>query len=385
MKKLFYYLLVILGTGCKEKYTLPFDPPPTGYLVIEGVINKGPDSTYLEISRTNKINTQKQYEKGAVVQVEGNDNSSFKLSEISTGRYAAAFTLNSSKQYRLRVKTLAGKEYLSDFVEVKTTPPIDSISWKYENDGLQLYTNTHDPQNKTIYYQWDYKETWEFHSEYKPVLKFNTRASSSGRIIPYIAYKDSTTFGWDSTIFKCWRSSVSNQILIGSSAKLSKDLIYLPLLFIPQGDIKVSVLYSVLLKQYAISKNGYEFLEKMKKNTEETGSIFDPQPSALAGNIHCLSDPNEPVVGYINISSVEQKRLFISTYQVPQWRYYSGCIEVPTLNNPDSIFDAWSSGWQPTVPIEFSLSGDIKYFGVTTRECVDCTLSGTNVKPVFWP
>lgn len=387
MKKLFYSLLVILGAGCKEKYTLPFEVPPTGYLVIEGVINTGPDSTYLEISRTNKINSnQKQYEKGAVVQLEGNDNSSFKFSEISTGRYATSFILNSNKQYRLRVKTLSGKEYLSDFVEVKITPPIDSVTWKYENNGVQLYTNTHDPQNKTIYYQWDYKETWEFHSPFLSVLKFNTRTGPNGRIIPYLAYKDSTTYSNDTTIFKCWRSGLSNQILIGSSARLSKDLIYLPLLFIPQGDIRLSVLYSINLKQYALTKNGFEFLEKMKKNTEETGSIFDPQPSALIGNIHCLSDPNEPVVGYLNISSIAQKRLFISKSQVPQWRYDSGCEEVKIPNHPDSIFDVWSAGWEPTVVLEFTLgSGRIAYFGTTTRECIDCTTSGTNIKPVFWP
>jgi hypothetical protein len=386
MKKLIFFLLILCIAGCKEKYDLPFTPPVTGYLVIEGVINSGPDSTRIELSRTNKINSiQKQYEKGAIVQVEGNDNSTRTLFESGTGIYTGQLNLHNPIQYRMRIKTLAGKEYLSDFVDVKTTPAIDSISWERESSGVRLYFNTHDPQNNTRYYQWDYRETWEFHSAFKSVFKYTTRPGPGGQPLIAIGYRDPINYNYDTSIFKCWRSANSTNILLGSTAKLASGIIYKqPFLFIPSGDRRLSELYSIYVRQYALTKEGYEFLEKMKKNTEENGSIFDPQPSQLKGNIRCVTNPDEPVIGYISISTVTEKRIFISKSQVPLWNFRTDCLEVEVRNNPDSINLARASGLVPTNILEtFGLS--ILYYGASVSDCVDCTLSGTNVKPPFWP
>ena len=384
MKKLLFFLLTIIAAGCKEKYQLPFTSPDTGYLVIEGVINKGPGPTYIALSRTNKLNsTAKRFERGATVQVEGNDNSVYGLVESGIGGYTATLNLNDASQYRLRIKTVSGKEYLSDYVAVKVSPAVDSISWKREPDGVQLYINTHDPQNKTQYYQWDYSETWEFHSAFRSELKFVTVVGPF-RTTAEIAYKDPVTQSYDSTIYKCWRSAASNLLTIGTSAKLSQDLIFKPFLFIPAGDRRLSVLYSINLRQYALTKAHYEFLEKMKKNTEENGSIFDPQPSQLKGNIRCVTDANEPVIGFISVSSVEEKRLFIRENELPLWNYRTGCEEQTVKNDTDSITLVWNGGAVPTTVLAM-FGNRITYFGASSRECVDCTLSGTNVKPVFWP
>jgi len=385
MKQIFCFLMVIILAGCKEKYDLPFSTPDTGYLVIEGLINKGPGLTLIQLSRTNKLtDAGKKYERGARVQVEGDDNSVFPLVETGVGGYTASLNLLNNKKYRLRIKTVSGKEYLSDFVEVKVTPPIDSISWQRESAGVQLNINTHDSKNNTRYYLWDYQETWEIRSAYLSVLKYVTIPGPRGTTLADIAYKDPVTHRFDSTIWKCWTSSTSNQLIIGSSAKLSEDVIFKPFLLIPGGDRKISELYSINLRQLALTKQGYEFLEKMKKNTEETGSIFDAQPSQLEGNIHCVTDENEPVVGYINVCSVQEKRLFISRDDVPLWNYQSGCEEKSIPNNTDSITDSWVKGKVPTNGLTF-FGSNILTYGETTLDCIDCTLAGTNVKPAFWP
>ena len=378
MRKLFYFLLVLFSAGCKEKYELPAISPVTGYLVVEGVISPGPEPTVIELSRTSKTDaTQKQFEQGATVQVEGDDNSTQLLSEISAGNYSATLALNSSRKYRLKINTAGGKEYLSAFVEVKTTPAIDSVSWQRESNGVTLQMNTHDPQNNTRYYRWDYKETWEFHSPYRKYLIYTSSTS--------IGYWDLISGLSDTSIFKCWRSANSNNILLGSSAKLSDDVIYKePFLFIPAGDRKLSVLYSIYVRQYALTKEAYEFLEKMKKNTEGTGSIFDPQPSQLNGNITCVTDPAEAVIGFVSVSTVTDKRIFIRNNEVPGWNFINSCTEGKVRNDPDSIDVASGAGLVPTDVLETN-GFAIVYFGVTSRGCLDCTLSGTNVRPPFWP
>jgi hypothetical protein len=141
--------------------------------------------------------------------------------------------INSSRKYRLRIKTKNAKEYLSDFVEVKITPAIDSISWKEEEKGVQIYSNTHDPLNKTIYYRYDYDETWEIHSAYLAVTKVDGVTSNGYPIIRYTNFSDPQ-------IYYCWKYDTSKSILLASSAKLEKDVIHLkPLLFIPTEDERI--------------------------------------------------------------------------------------------------------------------------------------------------
>ena len=88
MKKLLYlFIILIAGAACKEKFVPPFIAPARGYLVVEGNINNA-SSTNIVLTRTNTLTgTDKIFETGATVMVEGQDNSSFPLTETSSGNY----------------------------------------------------------------------------------------------------------------------------------------------------------------------------------------------------------------------------------------------------------------------------------------------------------
>jgi hypothetical protein len=380
MRLLLSCCLLGLALSCKQAYDPPFTAPDRGYLVVEGVIGRT-GTTQVKLSRTIKLadSARPKNEMQAQISVEGKDNSKYMLGETSPGLYTAALNLAAGQQYRLHIKTKDGKDYMSAYMDVKSTPAIDSVEWARENGDVQLYIHTHDPQNNTRYYRWEYDETWEFHSAFETSLHY-TRNPVTGEI-KGIGYRrlDQQT---EPTLYTCWRTESSSRITIGSSAKLSQDIIYLPLFKVPAASWKISVLYSVNVKQYAISKEEYEFLYKMRKNSEETGSIFDPQPSELKGNIYCTTDASEPVIGFIGISELKEKRIFIKNSEVPNWGYSFFCTQLDIPNNPDSI--AAFSNYAPTTPSEEGPSGILRYFA-SDPTCVLCTTRGTNVKPPFWP
>ena len=382
MKKIFFLSLVIT-IGCREIYNAPISSPDTGYLVVEGFINST-GLTTIKLSRTTKLSDGDTivFEYGATVTIEGDNNDISLLMEKENGTYVSdELNLIPSEKYMLHIKTSDGKEYISDPTPYRLTPAIDSITWKREN-GLQIYVNTHDAQNNTWYYKWEYEETWEYHSAYPTSLKYRYEYPSPA---PVEAVWRNALHIPDSSLFRCWKSEISTNILIGSSEKLSSDVIYFPLYTIPPASEQLSVLYSVNLKQFAISRENYYFLQKMKKNTEQLGSIFDAQPTELKGNIHCTTDSNEIVIGYIDVSQEQSKRIFISNAEVPDWNYNPGCKERIIENIPDSIFRKWQ-GLFPTTPVGVSVMGGIETFGITEERCIDCTLGGrTNVKPNFWP
>ncbi|HVS97663.1 MAG TPA: DUF4249 domain-containing protein, partial [Puia sp.] len=277
-------LLVLLpAIGCKDKYVSPYSAPATGYLVVEGYIS-GNTSTQFTVSRTIPLpgSTTPPPEHGAKVQVEGSDNSIHPLPETSTGVYKDSFALSPQAQYRLRIHTAGGEDYLSDYVPFKVTPAIDSISWSNGPDGVTIYANSHDPSNATRYYQWNWDQVYEYqageYSEYEYIRATNK----------VIERPDSDQ------IWHCWSSSNSTSILVSTSAKLAQDVISLyPVKHIPPNDIQLSLLYSILVRQYALTGDGYNFLSLMQKNTESLGTIFDAQPSQITGNVHSLTHPAE--------------------------------------------------------------------------------------------
>ena len=212
-------------------------------------------------------------------------------------------------------------------------------------------------------------------------------------------------------IYQCWRSDTSTTIILGSSAKLSQSVIaHNPLAFITSNSEKVSIEYSILVRQYALTADAYNFYTNLKNNSEQLGSIFDVQPSEINGNIHCITHPSEPVIGYISVGSTANQRLFITTRQLPFWTaqtVYDGCALAPNpldskslccyYSFPDAFgniqnevdeyinYDIYEID-DPLIPVNAIArpGGPILGYTAAYPECVDCTLRGTNKRPAFW-
>lgn len=381
-----------LVNSCKKAYEPNIVNDDLRLLVVEGVLNSGNDSTFINISRTVKLDqgTGINPEKNAQVSVESESGTTYQLEEKNDGEYVAgALPIDPTAKYRLQIKTADGKTYLSTYEEVKVNPEIDNISYDKKSDGLRININTHDASNNARYYRWHYEETWEFNTSFKSFYKSN----------------GDTVLGRDMVnddIYHCWSDDKSRAILLGSSAKLSQDIIKdAQLTSIPAESEKIGVKYSILVKQYALTKNAFEFWQNLKKNTEQLGTIFDPQPSQIKGNITSESDPNEVVIGYFSICNVTQKRSFIDKSQLMSYNtkpFYPDCEQDSILlaredplrgliNEENKYFNINKGASGPSlIPTDalYGLGGKIiGHFG-TPPKCTDCTLRGTKRRPDFW-
>lgn len=382
--------LLLLG-GCVEPYLPSMPASAQNYLVANGFLNSQGVTT-IQLSRSLQLTDTKALtpESRANVFIQANGGPRFALTEspAGSGTYtSASLNLNPTLTYQLRLTTSAGREYASDLSPVKTAPPIDQVHWRHENDGVQLYADAHDAGRNTTYYRWKYQETWQFTSAYQSRYQYN---SASKQIEPR---KDD--------IYHCWQMMLASPILQTSTARLSQDMVTdFPLVFLPANSEKISVKYSILVQQLAQSKEEYDYWETLKKNTESLGSINDPLPTQLTGNVHCLSDANESVLGFVGVHSVSEQRIFIAHADVPQLAFliaqtpYPACQRLrENRGGPDApppggtyYFDT------PAFYQVFATSCDTagcsyltaKYYYGAKAECVDCRLRGTNVRPSFW-
>ncbi|MDB5016927.1 MAG: hypothetical protein JWQ84_1759 [Mucilaginibacter sp.] len=390
----YFFSLLTLIIGCKKTYNPVVTATNYNYLVIEGSINTGQDSTIITLSRTVTIASQTALnpELAAQVSVENNQSNVYLLKEMGKGRYAIpALNLDTLHKYRLRVKTSDGKEYLSDYVTILNAPPIDTISYSAQSNGLNIYSATHDPTNKIKYYRWDYQETWQFHSTYFSYFKSNGDTVLARDLV-------------NDNVYSCWQSDTSSTILLGSTAKLSRDIIVdNPITFIASTAEKLGTKYSILVKQYALTADAYSFYQNIKKNTEQLGSIFSAQPSEIPGNIHCITNLSEPVIGYISAGAVSSKRIFITNRQLPNWlpvNPYPNCIldtalyeyfppgsKGPPINQVNEFINFKKAIGNILIPVSSLtqlFSPKIIGYTAAQRECVDCTIRGTNKQPAFW-
>ena len=384
-----YTLAAFFIMGCTKPYNPKVIASANNYLVVEGTINTGGDSTMIKLSRTVNVNagTTTNPVTDATVAIQDDQNGSYSLQSLNNGYYTSPIlNLVNTHKYRLSVTTSDGKIYLSDYVTPIASPPIDSIGFSVVNNKqygacVQIYLNTHDPNNNTHYYYWNYTETWQFHADYD-----SQYISDGTEIVARTPAQD---------IYSCYGNSISNNILLGSSAKLSQDVIYqAPITFIPSTSEKVEQRYSINIKQSALSADAYNYFQILKQNTEELGSIFDAQPAQLTGNIHCTTDATLPVIGYISAGSIQQKRIFISAAQLPGvWTPtypYNCSIDTAYFTDPISGVQEVQLYLVPlpnsSIPLHlFYIKGNGPFgYVYSDVTCVDCTIRGTLTKPSFW-
>jgi hypothetical protein len=377
LKKCLFIGAIFYFDGCKEVYIPPAITANNNFLVVDGFINYGQDSTIIRLSRSRSlIDTIRTVpELNAQVTVEGQGSEIYPLNEVGNGEYGIdQLNLNIHQLYRIRITTNTGEQYLSDFVPVKPTPAIDSINWIRQDDGVHIFINTHDPTNNTRYYRWEYSETWEYHSPYDSHLEY---------VNNQVVNRDPSR-----QVLICWSTLKATNIFMASSANLNQDIIYeSPLEFIAVGADKITIKYSILVKQFALTKEAYEYWQNLKKSTEQVGGLFDAQPSQITGNIHSAAHPNEPVLGYISASSLAEKRIYITNAEVWPWVENLFCT---TINVRTDSIDYYFgvNGYIPITGISYLISPLLppeNGFLASKGPCVDCTLRGSNVKPSFWP
>jgi hypothetical protein len=371
MKRILILLMsIVAAVGCKQRYDPPVVSSGTSYLVVEANLNPSGLTSILltrsvPLGRTSVIKP----EINAQVTVEGKDNSIRPLTHIGNGRYNNSnLGLTIGNEYRLNILTVGGKKYVSDYVKAKKTPVIDSITHEREAEGLRIHAHAHDPSKLTRYYRWDFDETWEINSRYPSNLIYDIPTKKiRNRLFP------------QEDVAVCWKYENSATIVLANTTRLQEDVVYkAPVQFIPNESEKLSVRYSILLRQYALEKEAYNFYELMRKNTEDIGNIFSPQPSEIRGNIRNPDDPKEYVLGYVTVSTVEALRTFI---RIP-WNFFQDCrvTEVPDI--PDSIQFYFGPGGS-LIPYAFN-NPPPSYSG-SAPECVDCTRRGGNTtRPSYW-
>ena len=82
-------------------------------------------------------------------------------------------------------------------------------------------------------------------------------------------------------------------------------------------EVPSSKQYYVEVEQSRISREAFEFIQKIDIIASIDGEIFDPPPLSIRGNIFNVNDPQEQVIGFFGAYSIQRKDIFISSDMLP--------------------------------------------------------------------
>ena len=253
------------------------------------------------------------------------------------------------------------------------TVSIDSVYAKIEQketttgsvEGIQFYLDVGTPDDEDSKFLWKLIETYKFRSEI---------------IAEYIYYgADSIVSIEEDSLKVCWRTQEIPEIFTYSTINLTLPKIRnFPLHYVDNQTKRISERYSLLVNQYTISDDTYHYWNEIKKQNEESSSLYSKQPFHITGNLINIDNPENVILGHFMVAGVSKKRIYVNRPSISfpiacesRHDYFIGVITSPN----------------PKLPIYVTnLGGDGGVvWGSTYESCFDCRMhGGSHNKPDFW-
>jgi hypothetical protein len=372
--------LLVSVLGCKEEYW----PELNKYedlLVVDGLITNSPGPYEIKLSLSSAVQDPGFIPfTGANVVIEDSEGTTETLSEVEPGVYQTSpsgIRGEVGLSYKLIITTPTERVYESDYQLLKDPVGIKNVYTEAqivqtENDyeplyGLQVYVDTELAPSDTNFYLWRLYGNYKYESDF---------------LIRYIYDNyQLRVFPNSDSLKTCYISDNITSLFTMSTQELSvPEIEQFPLIFIDTKTRKLSIRYSLLVKQLTIDEKAFEFYSELQEMVSDQETIFTQQPYQIRGNVYNKSNPADVVLGYFLVAAAAEKRVFIDRPSDLQF-YYDICDI--TENNYKAFGEMFDSG-----PLDWPLyaSTDANGYGIlTSQDCVDCReKGGTITKPDFW-
>ncbi len=366
--------LAFLLFSCVEEFQPELDEFDN-LLVVDGEITNEPGPYTIKLSISSGLEIIKpEPVSGAQVVIIEEFGPAETLTEISPGTYQTTeggIQGQIGKKYKLTVN-LGSKKYESEYQLLKEPTAINSVNAELEYKafpdapdevpGIQFYVNTEASPHFKDYYLWRFEGTYKY---------------QSSLLIYYVFEGTLYDFEDPDSLKTCYRTYKVGEVFTSNTDNLSVAQVNnKPLFFLPATDKKLTIRYSLLTKQYSISKEAYDFWHAIELQTSNNSSLYTSQPYQIRGNLKNVNDPEEPVLGYFLVAGVSENRIFVD--RPPVEIFIPDCaLDYMAYAY---IFDTGPDEWPIYVTI-----GENGARAIAAPGCMDCRrLGGVLEQPDFW-
>lgn len=312
-RRLLTVLLLLSLTACVDEVSLPIRQMESR-LVVDGLITTDPPPYVVKLTFTGQFSSLYRLPEGlnvngALVTISDDRGRTVRLrpDPLTPAYYYmrdSTFRGQPGRSYTLRVTLDDGHTFVSRPERMADVPPIDQLTAEYKRgpastgapDTYTVLLDTQDPPALGNYYRWStfaYVPCW-------PGGVPATFKSVDINVSFPLLYGPPT--------------DVLSDALINGNHIRRRPVITLPVYAIGRRYVEV--------QQYSLTRSAFQYWTLFEQQRTRTGSLFDPQPASIEGNIHLQSDTATLALGYFGASALSRKRLI---------------VESDTLNYPNFI------------------------------------------------
>ncbi|MGX1929619.1 DUF4249 domain-containing protein [Flagellimonas sp. 2504JD4-2] len=376
---------LVLLFGCTEPISIDVSGSDS-VLVVDATITNELKNHEILLSRSSQSDTDGPVpERFANVSVVIDDQQTIPFFEIGPGRYRTdiAFAAQANSTYELQISTFEGRSYRSTAVRLPQTIQIDNVYAELTQtdsglDGVNINVDSFDPTGNSVYYKYEFEETYKVIApEWGPnELVILSENPPSVTDLPHTEEKR-----------VCFASESSNSIILTNTTNASEDRVTgFTVNFLGKDNYIISHRYSILVKQFVLGREAYEFYEQLSEFSGSESIFSQTQPGFINGNIVPEDGSNERVVGIFEVSSVSERRTFFNyTDFFPDDELPTFIDECRTTVVPDNgeLVRLINEQQISLAGFQDNGNGGVTYI-VQPRVCGDCTALGTNIVPDFW-
>ncbi len=379
IKNIIFLFALLLSFGCIKSYDPRIDAGASSKYVVTGRVTGTEGWQEVSVSLSSPISDPTIIPvSGCQVSILDDKGGVFPLEQASAGIYHVWMgkeNLMPGTSYKVKVITPEGEELASAYDRMPNGPGLDSVYYVIKDVPtsdpaitsriMQFYVDLNAVGDYSHFYKWEVEETWQYDAAH-PIENYYD--GNFNQVVPP-----------DYSLKVCYITQPIRNVFTVSTKNLSQNIYkQYPLHFIDGHTSRLGILYSILVRQVALSEDAYNYWEKLRINSNEQGGLYEKQPFAIKGNVANVSSPDKVVLGCFYAVSEVSRRYFYKNVPGIDLDFTDFCT-FDTLGN---------GGWKDVTPDQYPVY--YLYEGFTlrilTRDCVDCRLQGGQlVKPDFWP
>ena len=373
----------------------PFTPETVTFesaLVVEATITDELTEQQIYLSRTFEFESDgPERERNAIVQVFDDVGNTFEFEEINPGTYRStmAFRAVPGRSYLLHIQTRGGRTYSSQTAQVPAAAPLsrvyaDRTSSSFGEEGIGIFVDSFDPSGNSRNYRYLYEETYKIIPPlWNDIAMISTGIDCGVDLVPR-----------EEEERVCYNTEISRDLIITDTNGFEEDRVEgFMVRFISRNNFIITHRYSILVKQLIQNNSAFAYFETLKEFSGSQSLFSETQVGFLNGNVFSDMDENEKVLGYFDVASVSEMRIFFDFEDLFQDEarppFVSTCLESsPPLISQGGARCVLAPQVENNIvryvrPNDNPIVGEGPYI-IVPRECGDCTALGQIEIPEFW-
>jgi hypothetical protein len=335
----FLAIIFLFFGSCIDPLQIPFSPSDLR-LVVDGMITNEPGPYQVKLVYSSNLENSLRLPEpvsGATVSIVSSINETEYLSEISPGIYQSSIGGIHGQpgvSYFLKIVAASG-EYQSETQTLVSAGSIDDVFFEFSPneiinqdgsetmDAFKIYINSRGIAGNPNLYRWRWTGVFKVRSF--PELY---TIGGPNDVIPLtpVPWPCSGYVYQDKILKKisececctCWSYNYCTSALVSDN----RFLIGNEFRKIEMGDIGITPMnfyerYYIEVEQLSVSEKIYDFWRLVESQQKALGSLFQLNAVRVLGNIKCISDPKEVVLGIFAVSGVTKKSIYINPEDVP--------------------------------------------------------------------